>query len=115
MALVNLTPHALNIYTDAGQIELPPSGQLARVRSHSAPCPPADGIPMVRPTFTEVEGLPDPQPGTYYVVSGLIQSALRAQGVDRPDVLAPGTGPNDGAVRCPHTNQVRGVTRLLAL
>ena len=52
---------------------------------------------------------------TYYVVSGLIQSALRAQGIYRSDVLAPGTGPNDGAVRCPHTGQVRGVTRLLAL
>lgn len=114
MNLVNLTPHSLNLYTPTGVIKLPASGQLARVRSTSEPAGEILGMPVIRSSFEPVVGLPDPQPGTSYIVSSLVLAALRAESKHRADLLAPGTGPNDGAVRN-SANQVVGVTRLVAM
>jgi hypothetical protein len=48
----------------------------------------------------------------YYVVSGIVGAALRATGSTRRDVLCPGTGPNDGAVRN-EAGHIVAVTRLV--
>jgi hypothetical protein len=86
--LVNLTPHALNIIVDDEIIVLRPSGEIARVSTVSTPMDPVDGIPVVLTGYAEVEGLPEPQPDTYYIVSRLVLNANAISG--RQDVLAPG-------------------------
>lgn len=111
MDLINLTPHTLNLHTAHGVQEVPASGQLARVRSTPELVGAVAGLPVYRDTFGVVEGLPAPQDGVAYLVSGLVLSALKDAGAARPDVLAPGTGPQDGAVRN-ERGQVVGATRL---
>lgn len=113
MTLVNLTPHALTLVApDGSSTILPPSGTVARVST--TPGTVGDiGLPclVAEPTaFGAVVGLPDPVPGTFLIVSGLVGSALVGKG--RTDVLTPGTGPNDNAVRN-ESGHVVGVTRLV--
>ena len=55
-----------------------------------------------------LHGLPPPVPGTIYVVSAMV--AARCAG--RDDVFAPGTGPQDAAIR-DAGGQVYAVTRLI--
>jgi len=85
MSIVNLTPHILNIHTADGVVDIPPSGMVARVATKSNPFTVVHGIPVVMTTYGEVEGLPDPVLGTVYVVSGMVEAAIK-----RHDVFAPG-------------------------
>ena len=118
--LINCTPHAINVRNAETGVEtvIPPSGTVARVSStpgvklmpyhgHGyADCP----VPVYGPSSVgEVEGLPAPAPGTLYIVSALV---LAACGYERPDVVGPGTGPNDGAIRN-DKGHVVAVTRLV--
>jgi hypothetical protein len=112
MQLINMTPHALTLYTADGVVELPVSGQLARVRSSSVFVGEVGGMPVYENAFSEVEGLPEPQEGVHYVTSSLVLKALKTAGISRPDVLAPGTGPNDGPIR-DQNGRIVGVTRLI--
>ncbi len=92
MKIINLTPHALNIHTDCnGVINLPPSGDVARVSMSSKPngflpCNDSSvGIPLFKTSYGEVNGLPDPVDGIAYVVSGMVSAS-----VSRADVFSPG-------------------------
>lgn len=76
-----------------------------------------EAIPLATITYGEVSGLPNMVDGnTTYIVSLIVLQALHGS---RPDVVAPGTGPEDGAVRYPaghpHAGQVEAVTRLVRL
>jgi len=97
--LVNLTPHPIVVRTDNGDITFPASGQVARVtcRQELAGYVLLDGvqIPIQRTTFGQVEGLPEPQDGVVYIVSGLVMTALAGT---RDDVVQPDTSPA-GAIR----------------
>jgi hypothetical protein len=65
-------------------------------------------IPVYGPdTFGRVTGLPAHVPGTWLLVSAMVGAAA----VDRFDLLVPGTGPGDGAVR-DEKGQIVAVTRL---
>lgn len=112
--LINLTPHPLNIYGPSGVIELPASGQLARVRSNTEVIGEVNAIPIIRPEFQDITGLPEPREATVYLVSNVILSALKARGLHRDDVVAPATGPNDGCIRN-GAGQVQGVTRFAGM
>lgn len=111
LQLVNCTPHKLTLCgTDGEETTLEPSGHIARVdvapgplESTVAPCAiyGAD-----RPG--DVVGLPEPVEGVAYVVSGLVGGALQGKG--RFDVLVPGTGPKDGAIR--EAGRIVAITRL---
>jgi hypothetical protein len=61
-------------------------------------------------TFGEVTGLPAPQAGMFFIVSGMVGAALAGRG--RADVFVPGTGPNDGALRN-EQGHIIAVTRLV--
>ncbi len=88
--LVNLTPHTITIFKENGEVvELPPSGQIVRVKVVQEPAGEINGIPVVRSGFGEVEGLPPPKPGVVYVVSSLVAQAVARLG--REDVVAPDT------------------------
>jgi hypothetical protein len=67
------------------------------------------GVELRRaPQWGAIEGLPEPEEGTIYIVSALV--AQRAIG--RADVFCPGTGPLDGCVRDEHGHVV-AVTSLV--
>lgn len=85
---INLTPHA--IVLNSGE-SFPPSGQVARVQAGYSDF---DEQGICSATFGEVTGLPDPQEGVVYVVSGLVAGAVKG----RKDVVAPATG-HPGAIR----------------
>ena len=110
--LINLTPHALCLRNETGVDIIPPSGTVARVTSTPGALETVAGIPVPvagMQVFGGVEGLPEPTPGTMFVVSAMVLSALRGS---RPDVVGPGTGPNDGAMRN-EKGQIVAVTRLV--
>ena len=111
--LINCTPHALTLRAATGEDTIvPPSGTVARVSSTPGALEAVAGVPVPvagAQTFGGVEGLPEPTPGTMFIVSALVLSALRGS---RPDVVGPGTGPNDGAIRN-EKGHIIAVTRLV--
>jgi hypothetical protein len=110
MKLINLTPHALTLRDSSGHdLIVEASGQVARV----ATTPGEEsgnlgGVALFSATsFGKVEGLPAPQDGVIYIVSGLVGGQVS----DRDDVVVPGTGPRDGAIR--EDGRIVAVTRLI--
>jgi hypothetical protein len=112
---INLMPHPATLRPASGDdVIVAPSGIIARVASTpGGVIGDAAGIPVYgAPTYGEVTGLPEPVEGTVYIVSGLVAAAVKAAG-GRADVVSPGTGPQDGAVR-DEKGQIVAVTRLNA-
>lgn len=110
MKIVNLTPHPLTLCGAGLDFTIPPSGIVARVASTPGKVYAVEGVPVPvvgAPSFGAVEGLPPPEEGVVYIVSGLV-----AAHVARPDVFSPGTGPTD-APRRNAEGQIIGVTRLV--
>lgn len=66
----NYTPHAINIPCEIGTQEIPSVG-IARVIEEYRT---EDGIPIVE--YGEVEGLPDPEPRTLFIVSRVVAERL---------------------------------------
>lgn len=64
-----------------------------------------DGIPTVQNVYGEVENLPEPQEGTYFLVNAMVLTAST-----RMDLLAPDTGPT--AIR-DEKGQVKEVVRFV--
>ncbi len=112
ITITNLTPHPLTLRSATGQdTVLPPSGTIARVSATPGAVEDREGFPVpvaLPDTFGAVEGLPEPEEGTIYIVSGLVGSHI-----SRPDVFVPGTGPKDGAIRN-EKGHIMAVTRLKA-
>lgn len=115
MNIINLTPHAVVIRAPSGASLTIPSSGVARVGS--TPGAPLDGqvlmsdpqpVLYAAPTWGAVEGLPEPIPGTIYIVSAMVA----ARCVGRSDVFSPGTGPTDGAFRN-ESGQIEAVSRLI--
>lgn len=94
MTIINLTPHDLNIHVD-GVVTIPASGEVARVSTSVETVGDADGIPLFKTTFGEVEGLPAPREGVLLVVSAIIRAACP----DRSDLWSPGKLVRDDAGR----------------
>lgn len=117
MPLINLIQHPLTLRNETGEeIVLPPSGTVARVKTTPGELVQIAGIPVPvakATTYGAIENVPDPQPDTWYIVSGMVLAAAKTQYPDRRDILAPGTGPQDGAIRNDQ-GQVIAVTRLLS-
>ena len=115
MRIINLTPHVIRVITSQGVVEFPSEG-TARVSQTNKTLAPvhatgADGvvnaIPVARPEYGEVTGLPAPEEGTIVVVSTMIADAMRGSG--RADIYVPDSGAD--AVR--EAGQVVAVRRLL--
>lgn len=118
MQIINLTPHVITLQAaDGSRTNLSPrlgvdnKPNPARVSSTPGALRQPDGcpVPVAAPTvFGEVVGVPGPVEGVLYVASALVAQAAR-----RADVVSPGTGPADGAIRNDQ-NQIEAVTRLVA-
>jgi hypothetical protein len=87
MKIINLTPHTVNIVGE-GACDLPPAppGTEARVSSTTTEVRRVNGIPCSAVAYGEVQGLPEPEEGTIYVVSAMVRSAVPS----RTDVASPG-------------------------
>ena len=86
MAVINLTTHKITILSDDGPIEISASGSVARVSTDYKMSSMMDGVRICKTEYGPVEGLPDPAPDTFYLVSNLVRLALP----ERKDLLAPG-------------------------
>lgn len=85
--LVNLTPHFLNIVAaDGSTVDIPPSGNIARVGSISSIVATVNGININKQTFGKIMDLPDAQDGVVYIVSRMVKDRVP----DRDDVVVPG-------------------------
>jgi len=97
MRVINLTPHNINL--DAPNKErqtFAPSGTVARVST--LPQQPVEGFPfpVLSPVrYGAVEGLPEPQEGTFFLVSGFVAAHVKG----RDDVFSPGTAPAHAPTR----------------
>ena len=111
MRLVKLTPHHITLQTrDGHAIEIPPSGDVARVVQRPGPLVGDLIVPVYSaPAEGAVEGLPPQSSGRFYIVSEAV--AVHVSG--RLDVVRPGTGPEDGAIR-DDAGQIVAVTRLIS-
>lgn len=112
MKLVNLTPHPIRLVGET-EVEIGPSGLVARVKAVTETVGEVvldDGtkFPIVRTKFEGLEGLPDPEPDTFFVASTLVAQAASRLG--RHDILAPDTGP-ESAIR-DADGKIVGVRRL---
>lgn len=105
MKIVNLMPHDLTIFRsedtrpaglkgyvlahDAVPLMRIPSAGISRAAAVENPVGQIDGIPMFRMAYGEPEGVPDPQPGTVFVVSSITAKACREAGRDTHDLVMP--------------------------
>jgi len=111
--VVNCTPHPVRIALGPERlIELTPAEEPARLLKatprREALCCEGEAVPvLVAPPPQRVEHLPPPRPSTYYLVSTVVATALAG----RPDLLAPATGPGEGALR-DDEGRITGVTQL---
>jgi hypothetical protein len=85
IAFVNLTRHTINELVT--NLSIPPSGLVARLNHTTSQTTELDGIPVYSKQFGEVQNLPDSEPNTYYIVSGIILDHAKTMG--RTDCLAP--------------------------
>lgn len=93
MNLVNLTPHAINLY-DGDQLvaTIPASGMVARANEEKKLVSHINGYPVSKISYGEIENLPEQQEDTMYIVSYIAATAAKLSG--RTDCLSP-----DGLVR----------------
>ncbi len=120
MKIINLTPHQLTILTEDPQgelegtvdigpsarftryrkvAEIPPSGHVARAvqREEIVGSVQFNGtkIPIVRISYGEPVGLPEPETDTYYYVSVITAQAAAAHGRSTDDLIFSGKSVRD--------------------
>lgn len=94
--IINLTPHTIAFILPNGEkMEIPASGQLARVSVRTETVGEIDGIPVTMSVFGNVEGLPAPKDGVIYVVSSLVAGRVP----ERSDVFIPNESIRDESGR----------------
>ena len=84
--IINMTPHKVSVFDQDGNTiaVFEPVG-LARCAQSTELIGNVNGISITTTVFGEVEGLPEEQPGVYFIVSRLCLSACP----DRHDLLVP--------------------------
>jgi hypothetical protein len=82
---INLTPHTLNIHSGGNVTDIPPSGTIARVQTSYEHVDTLGGIDIFDCVYGAIEGLPAPQTGNVFIVSGVVKSAT-----SREDLMSPG-------------------------
>lgn len=84
----NYTPHTVRLMSDATTtVAEYPSLGVARVATKVAD---TDTEYVKTVAYGAVEGLPDPEEGTLYIVSALVRAAS-----ERKDLVSPATGPKE--------------------
>lgn len=90
---INCTPHNINVRkTDGSIVTFERSGIIARCTEMRNDVEEVNGIMLRKVVFGEVYDLPDPVPGTFYIVSMAVRAALPSRG----DLVSPGALMRDG-------------------
>ena len=90
MPIVNLTKLAVRLVDARGDVfkTIEPAEHSLKLRTKGEERH-VDGVPIEITQVTAIEGLPDPQDGTCYIVPSQVAAVL-----NRPDLLVPDTGPS---------------------
>jgi len=91
MKLRNFTPHRVIVYAENALARFESEG-IARVVGKSRRVNWLEkelGYPCVRKIYTQIQGLPEPEPDTMYIVSLIVLQAAK----NRSDIICPDTGP----------------------
>lgn len=111
MRIINLTPHAIGLAVGDEVVTIPASGTVARVSVTVSPAGEIETdygrVPLVRLTYGDPVGLPEPEDGVVYVVSKVVADALP----DRHDLVYPDTSP-ESAIRN-EAGQIVAVRRMV--
>lgn len=108
--LINLTPHPIYFKDQSGETRvIETSGMQARLVGTINVIGSIDGIPIVERTFSEVDGLPQPSEGVYYIVSSTIAEKLAKK---RRDLLSPDTAGSKAYFTDENGNKSFSVTAL---
>ena len=77
--IVNMTPHAINLRDEDGEIieSFEPSGETIRLKTTERTIFSLGGTPVKRVTFEADGELPPEKMGTWYIVSQLVASAFK--------------------------------------
>jgi hypothetical protein len=107
--LINCTPHPIRLQSEFGIEEFLPSGIVPRVVAERVLDGTVACYPVYAQVYGEVEGLPPINRPDFYIVSGLVLTALKGT---RYDCVAPDTSP-EGAIRdaAGRITAVRGFVR----
>lgn len=96
MKTINCTPHAIVLIVGDRTFEIPPSGIVPRCKTARNVVDEVEvegiAVPITETVMGELEGMPEAEEGTLYIVSMLAATAARRLG--RTDVVVP-----DDAVR----------------
>lgn len=85
MRLINLCPHPILIRRNHNcRIEIPESGEVARLQFSTDFLRMAGDIPVHERRVLKVNGLPEEKKGVLYIVSAMLQQHL-----DRDDLISP--------------------------
>ncbi len=91
MNIVNLTPHQLNIQKKNGQLRtVDPSGTVVRLLEETENHGILEDIEITAKYYSSIQGLPEPQEDTIYVVSGIAGTTIWELLPERKDVFIPG-------------------------
>lgn len=86
---INLTPHTINLVNPNNNYEIlisfesKGSVRVSMEKEFSI----QDGIPVGKIKYTSLDGLPDPQPNTYYILSSIAFN--KAKEIGRTDICFP--------------------------
>ena len=103
---INLTPHDITVEDVSGvRHTFVSTGHfpVARVETNYEEVEDLFGFRHRVISFGSPSGIPDPLPGTIFIVSGMVKGAT-----SRPDVVAPDTGPDAFRNEKGHIVAVRG-------
>ncbi len=81
---INLCPHTIHL---PNGLSLPPSGEVARCTERDMLAGNVEGVPIITRQYSNVTGLPAPQPNVWLIVSSMVRTAMPK----RTDLLSPGT------------------------
>jgi len=112
MKLRNFTQHDVNLVNQEGtKITLHSEGNAVVVmQAGDKEWVTGLPVPIQQPSrVVGIEGLPEPEEGVIFITSMIVASEAAKQG--RMDVVSPGTGPKDGAIRN-EKGHIVGVTQL---
>ena len=106
--ILNLNSHPIRVERDNGSVfEYPPDGRLYRLQMEDTIVAEIDGNQIIKRIYyaPEVDIIPEPEPGVWYIVPSQV-----CQAVGRPDFISPDTKQANGAKR-DQRGQVLSVTR----
>lgn len=93
MSYRNFTPHPVNVQVDGQNREFPSEG-VARVTESQVVVGQHDGIELRRTSYGGIEGLPEPDGKTRFIVSMLVRQANERSPFARADLVSPDSGKN---------------------